>query len=443
MLAGAAISMSGAAAVAESDAWSSSNTDEVRALVAEMLADAESRSSLLQGGGSAGHDGKFFLASADGNFRLNVGGQLQFRWNADFRDVDNSDDWDGDGDGNSDFENEDDSDWGFEMRRAKLEFSGVVFDQFDYKIVGSFDDNGGQAELEDAWVGWDLGESGWHLALGQFKAPVLREELVSSKYQLAVDRSLTNEVFSANRSQGLWLHHEQENWRLDVSINDGVDGVGIPPYSGANVSSYNDESDFAATARFEFMWTGEWDQFKDFTSAPGSANAGMIGAAAHYQLGRDYNTDVNAPDLLIYTVDVSWESDGWNLFGAFMGNSVDYDDSAQDDQDQFGFVVQGGWYLNENTELFARYDYVDFDLPSGVPGDSDQSTITLGFNHYMHGQAAKFSFDFNWALNESFATGQDPESDQYTGIFGMSGIGYQGSTDSDEIYLRAQFQLLF
>ena len=44
---------------AAAEPWSES--DEVRAVVAEMLADAEGRSSLLQSGGTAGHDGGFFI----------------------------------------------------------------------------------------------------------------------------------------------------------------------------------------------------------------------------------------------------------------------------------------------------------------------------------------------------------------------------------------------
>src|SRR5688572_27107084 len=56
----------------------------------ELLADAGSRTS-FQAGGTGGHDGKFFVASADGSFRLNVGGQTQFRYNMNSRDVDDPD----------------------------------------------------------------------------------------------------------------------------------------------------------------------------------------------------------------------------------------------------------------------------------------------------------------------------------------------------------------
>ena len=77
MLAGVALCM-GTSAFAQQ-----SNTDEIRSVVAEMLADAETRSSLLSAG-DAGHDGRFFIAG-DG-FRLNVGGHIQFRYIANFRD---------------------------------------------------------------------------------------------------------------------------------------------------------------------------------------------------------------------------------------------------------------------------------------------------------------------------------------------------------------------
>ena len=42
---------------------------------------------MLQDGILAGHDGKkFFLKSADGSFKMNIGGQIQFRYMANFLD---------------------------------------------------------------------------------------------------------------------------------------------------------------------------------------------------------------------------------------------------------------------------------------------------------------------------------------------------------------------
>ena len=53
-------------------------TEEVKALVREVLSDADTRASLQNDGLTAGHaNDKFFLASQDGTFHLNIGGQIQ------------------------------------------------------------------------------------------------------------------------------------------------------------------------------------------------------------------------------------------------------------------------------------------------------------------------------------------------------------------------------
>lgn len=82
VLAGAAASLS-SVALADQPAVS---RDEVRAIVSEMLSDAETRSSLLQGGGTAGYDKNFFIASSDNNFRINFSGYSQWRYTMSFRD---------------------------------------------------------------------------------------------------------------------------------------------------------------------------------------------------------------------------------------------------------------------------------------------------------------------------------------------------------------------
>lgn len=142
LLAGAGIAF-GAAGSAAADVAQSS--DEIRALVADMMADANTRSSLLQSGGNAGHDGKFFLADNGGNFRLNVGGQVQFRYIANFGDENNAND-------------DDDFTGGFQNRRTKLSFSGhVVSSDIFYKVNGAFNRSGGDFSLEDAYVGYKFG----------------------------------------------------------------------------------------------------------------------------------------------------------------------------------------------------------------------------------------------------------------------------------------------
>ena len=435
LLAGAAFGASSAAAIAETGAQTSSN-DEVRAMVAEMLADAESRTSLLQGGGSAGHDGKFFLASPDGNFRMNVSGQLQFRYVLDLND---------DADpNNQDAVQTDDFDHGFEMRRTKLVFDGHVYSpDLMYKVQGAFNRNGGAFQLEDAWIGWRL-DSGSVVKVGQFKAPFLREELVSSKYQLAVDRSFTGEFFTANRTQGIAFENELDNLRYAVAFNEGISNS-TGPYGAAgssvNTGWNNDGTDWGFAGRVEFLLGGEWGAFKDFTSEPGAALSHMVGAAFHIQGGAELPGGDN-DDLYAYTVDYSIEGDGWNAFAAFMGNSTDAGQAGGAEGDNWGFVLQGGLNLDEANEIYARYDYLGAD--SDLVGQNDElSTFTVGWNHYLHGHAAKFTVDLNWVLDEGINPAAGSGGATPPSFINNTGIGYAGSNDSDEIYIRAQFQLLF
>ncbi|MFG0258563.1 MAG: porin [Phycisphaerales bacterium JB043] len=436
LLAGAAISVSGTAAIADTN----TNSDEVRALVSEMLNDAQTRSSLLQGGGSAGHDGHFFMASADGNFRLNVSGQVQFRWvlntgdeaaNASYGAVAGSG-------GNDDFQH------GFENRRTKLVFSGDAFGDWFYKIQGAFSSSGGGFGLQDAYVGTTL-EDGAKLVFGQFKVPLHREELVSSKHQQAVDRSLTNEYFNAGRTQGIAYKGESgDNFRYAIALTDGAGQANTFFGDVQDAASPVADSDIAITARGEILLEGSWDVFKDMTSAPGQEQAMMLGFAAHYQQGAEEPGAGNFDDadLTAYTVDFSMEGDGWNAFAAFSAQNVDPQTVGASDSDDFGFVVQGGYYFNDDTEGFLRYDMLAVDDNRfGAGGNDEISTITFGVNHYLHGHAAKLTVDANFALDEAVTTAGAGLGTNV--MFTNPGIGYLGDDDSDEFYIRAQLQLLF
>jgi hypothetical protein len=389
--------------------------DEVRAVVAEMLADAQNRSNLLAGG-SAGHDGAFYLASDDADFRLNIGGQLQFRYIADFRDDNDPDDFES----------------GFQSRRTKVNFSGNVHKDFVYYVEGGFDRDGGTFNLEDAYVGYKLGPK-WLLVWGQIKAPVLREENIDSKYQLTVERSITNSVFSQGRSQAVAAIYTDDTFQFIPVFSDGA--------ASQNTDFNNPaEADWSVTGRVNWKLAGDWKAFNDFTSMRASPFAAMLGASAHYQQSANTNnpadTDAN---VLLYNVDAQLEGDGWDFFATFIGRDIDARTLGSSNSfDDFGVVVQGGFYVTDKDELFARYDVVipDSDRPNNAgTGSADPfNTITLGVNHYFAGHAAKFTGDLQYAL--------DAMTD--TALVGPdTGAGYLGSVDDGEFAIRLQFQLLF
>lgn len=407
--------IAGATLAGTAVADSAITADETRAIVAEMLADAETRSSLQSTGGTAGHDGKFFVSSSGGSFRLNVGGQVQFRYM-----LNTGEDLGGTAD--NDLES------GFQTRRTKLMFNGTAYDNIDFSVVGAFDrdrDGSGDSgfQLEDAWTRFNINDNS-SFRVGQFKLPFLYEELVSSSRQLTVDRSVANEAFNQGRSQGVEYRYNADDWRLALAFSDGFNTVN---------TDYNDpsEADYAFTGRFEYKGAGNWNQFRDFTSEAGSETAWMLGVAGHYQAGQ---ADGFGGDNKFYgyTVDANVKGDGWSAFGAFMSTTNDPDGGTK--VTDFGHVLQAAFRIPESKwELFGRWDGVYAD--SDRPNDEDFHTITFGANYYMHGHAAKFTVDVQWFLD---AIADNDVVTANTGI-GLLGDG----VEEDELGIRAQFQLLF
>ncbi len=381
------------------DWLSEQRAEEIRSLVQDVLADADTRTSLMQDGMTAGWGSHPFLASADGNFKLEFQGQVQVRF------VFN----------NQDSSPTDDYRWGFENRRTKLKFAGHVFDpSWGYKITGAFGNNGGGFTLEDSYIVKKFG-NGWAVTFGQFKPGFMREELISSSKQLTVDRSLVNERFNQDFAQGVQVGYSADSARFKAAIHDG--------FGSDNVPWTTEDTEFAMTARAEFLLSGAWKPFKDFTSSRGSELAIMLGVAGHYQV-TEYGT-ASGPEETDsrVTVDVSFESDGWNAFAAFV-----YQDLDVANTNPYGLVVQGGYFLTDDLEGFLRYEFGDSDIAAS----EDLSVITLGVNKYFN-KNVKWTTDLGFALNE------------VDGSWDKTSVGWrQDSASKDgQVVLRSQLQVLF
>ncbi|MHC4108213.1 MAG: porin, partial [Planctomycetota bacterium] len=385
---------------------------EIRGLVQDVLADADTRASLLQGA-TAGYDGGFFIGSADGDFLLKITGQIQTRYVYNRRDMPP-----GDGDENR---------YGFEIRRAKVKFGGhIINPRWTYKIDGAFNRNGGDLEVEDAWIAYDF-ENGWSVKAGQYKAPFAREELVSSSKQLAVERSLMNEAFTGNRTQGVMVTYKGDQFRVMGSLDDGFDngdfggGVGNLDLNATNVGWNVETVEGSFTARGEFLFTGEWKQFKDFTSKPDSENAAMAGVAFHYQKDEFGTASGPEEEILALTLDFSWEGNGYNVFIAWS-----YADLDVQGRSPFGLMAHGGYYLTDMWEIFGRWEYLDYD----EAGLSEPNIITLGVNGYFNSKI-KGTLDFGYA------------TESIVGV--SSSTGWEDDTvgNDGQFVLRAQMQLLF
>lgn len=390
-------------------------TDADRAYGAELLADANSRTSLLADGGNAGWEkGKFFISDATGNNSIALGGTIQFRYMANVRqDVASPDE---------DFTH------GFENNRTRLRVGGSIYEKaLTYKIEGDFSRSTGMPVLLDAEgkYTWDNGVA---VRWGQFKAPFMREELLSDNFLLAADRSVYHSAFSTLRTQGVELSWQGETFRIAGMVNDGSRALNTA-YTSTG------EADFGLTGRAEWMWAGNnWKRFDDFTSWKGEEGyAGMAGVAVHYQSGGETGGPTPDMDMVQVTGDTQIEGNGWNIHASAAYRNLEAVGSP--DLDAWGVLIQGGFFVSDQWELFARYDGVFAD--NGGAGDDGFNTVTIGTNYFVspRSHAAKFVFDATYFIDD--VTGS-------SAMISPSGsLGLLADGEGDQLSLRAHFQVLF
>jgi outer membrane murein-binding lipoprotein Lpp len=425
--------------------------EEVKALVHEVLADADTRASLLQDGMTAGHNGKhFFLASADGSFLLEVSGQIQLRYVYNERD----------------HSHDDDGEFGMEVRRTKIQFAGhVASPKLHYAVRLAIDPNNNSVFGDKITIGYDVTDD-LYLWAGEDTAPFLREEITSSSRQLAVERSLINEFFTVDKVQGIGMVWSSDMVKVSGMINDGAhsgdrdgtlastgfygfgfDDFDLPfdpdegeildyiysvfDFTGAKGFS-SDYTDFAATGRIDVMVMGNWNQMDDFSSWAGEEMAVFIGGALHYEVGE---TGSSAPnyDVLLWTIDASVEVDGLNVYLAYVGANIDAD-AGGDEPSPWGIVAQAGYNIplssGDSVEPFARWEHLDVDASHG--SDDEVDIVTVGANYYFNRHNAKLTADVVWALDPIGAPATDA---------GLLEDSFEGS--DDQFALRVQFQLLW
>ena len=405
---------------------------EVRAIVNDVLADADTRASLQGSGMTAGHDGShFFIGSADGRFLLELDGQMQFRYIHNFTEGSSV---------------SDDDDGGFQVRRAKIGFNGHTTwgdRKWEYQLVLSTERDDGNEILTDFKIATALTDN-LKIMFGKYKVPFLREELTSSKRQLAVDRGLVTEFFTADRSEQVSLVYSDGPLQAQLSMHDGADEefstIGADPV------------EYAIAGRIDYAIAGSLSQIKDFNAWSSDETGIFIGGAFNYQVGDGANADNSSEsdaNVFGWTVDGSIEMHPLAVYLAFMGAHTDDDNGPGGlafDRDMYGFLAQANYQVIPDVlEPFVRFEWVDTD--SGASGSDDEAYfLTFGANWYVDEAKhnSKITADIVWVL-DGFDSGFD--SNPWGNSMTSDGLGFSGDGGSDLIddtfLFRLQYQLLW
>lgn len=416
---------------------------EVRQLVGEVLADAQTRAAMLDNALLAGHDGAFFLASADGAFRLNLTGHLQVRYT--FNQRDNSGD--------------DDQQGGFNLRRAKFKANGwvTVSDQrIKYAFaLASDQDRGDPPVFEDYYIELpDFPLPGLSVRAGRSKMPFAVQNQTHSGRQLAVERSAVHEAFRVDRSEGVMLRYADERWRFAVALSDGMQ---------AQKTDFNqDSSDFAVTSRAEVLLAGEWKQLKDPAIAWSGEPLGLfLGGGIHYEvaetgqatlagrdlaLGTDDDVIFGNDRMLNWTADLTFEHSGLGLLIAGYGHHAFNELTA--DFNDFGLLIESGYFVIPDVlQPYVRYELIladDGRMPV-ASGSMEQRTniFTVGLNWYQHRHKAKFTLDVIYALDPLTGSAAGPGSDPDSLASSSLGLRPDAAGQDGQIVIRGQYQLMW
>ncbi|MBT4530930.1 MAG: hypothetical protein HOC27_06965 [Phycisphaerae bacterium] len=422
-----------------SDEWlNEERADSVMALVQDILADSDQRVNLYGDGSMMGWNDGFHLSSADGLFGLNIGGlmQQQFmsRWQGtDTASISTYDKWS----------------HSFGMSRTELNFGGHVYGKgtrYYFELGWGRNDPyslTGQSllmspRLWDAWIEFHLNNE-TSVKIGQFTLPFTREGLVSAPYQMAVFSSLVEYRMGLEQSQGVELDWQSDDRKFALAVSNGSPALFQVALWGATDptppwSALSSDTLYSITMRHEWKLLGNWDQFNQFTSPPGSERGVMIGIAGHRQ-----NIESNSPEPIggfpdgVFwgvTGDITMQFDGASLFASVIYERMKDFSPFLPRINLLAFVAQGSTYITNQTELFARWE-------SGGPdeealGADIMQIATIGVNHYVDGQDMKFTADLGFSFGEISATMANS----------MSGWAIDARR-RNQMVLRTQLQLMF
>lgn len=382
-----------------------------------------------------GYDRGFFLESRDGNYRvkMNIWGQLQFA-------ITDSD--------------EQDFDFEWKIRRLRIALNGhIIRPWLDYVLQFSADNQfeAGTAGRE-GFEGFKLRDLYLNFAyntklvprIGRYKVPFTRDQLMSGRDLLLVERSIVNTEFTWGRDSGLAMYGQ---------LGDIIT-YGASVTSGSGLKKINfSELDFSSdlyTGRIQYnpccgklrFGGGAFPNGGDYALDPsfGRRDVPIIEIGASTLAFPNLNIDQKTPDnnvanrfeelgitqgdVYSITTDIAFTYKRYSFEAEYVGRWINPDESGLGSVYDQGFSVDGGIFLISTfIQLAGRVAYVDYDDVEDVePSSRDNSfEITSGLNLY-------FSLDQRWKFQLSYSFIKDE---------------FKDNTKNDQNIIKAQLQFNF
>jgi hypothetical protein len=396
---------------------------EIRALVADALADSSARTSWNASGDRIGWDDGFVLRSWDDSFlvRINMLGQGRFVLNNNTQPTGSQPPAAVPDSGTN---RNDQNTWGFEVRRAQLFFSGHVTDPSVEYMFGMAQDS--QTDpyflqqrgvgLIYAYVRKRFGDS-LSVTVGRQNAPFTSEStLFNAGFTQMGEYSIFEYRAGLGQQTGACLE-----WRDDAVRWQGGWFDDVVPIPG-NLAQWNSlfNAGVAVSSRLEWKPAGTWAQFAKESSFRGEDLGIALGGGVSWATGRSINSLIGIDaSQFAATADARASFGGANAIAQLYWN-----DDGQDGTDQWGMNLQGGAFLADDVEAFAALSWFRVADP--------QWFVQAGGNLYLHGNALKLTAMAIVPLGGSFADAS---------TYSLAGTGV--SDVANNFSFVAQLQVMF
>ena len=272
------------------------------------------------------------------------------------------------------------------LRRARINASGVLLKEFDYRVeldlAGSLSNvTGLRAQLTDGYVTWKRFPVAMFRA-GQFKTPYGFEQLYSDARLFTIERTLASDRLTQSRQVGAMVLGELPGQVLTWS-------AGAFNGSGQN-NNFNDNDAFLWVGRVAATpWLGK------IAEKDASVSVGVDGFTSR-------DTSVTVPSESGLGSSFAGHRRSWGADTQLHAGPVDvwaeyfrtiFEPSSEKPAAKFrasGWYVLGAVYFLPRAQAVVRYDAFD---PSDLVAGNTRRTWTVGAN-YLLKTFLKFQFDY-------------------------------------------------
>jgi hypothetical protein len=395
--------------VAQREEWiDRERAKELRAVVADAMADSATRASFATEGATTGYENGAFIRSGDGNwmFKIGVMNQVRFVYN------------------NASNQPSVDNTWGMETHRVNLTLSGTIIDpSVQWLALASYNsqpdrfvERAQEVVMQYSWICKDFGD-GFSATAGLQNVPWdIESTFYGSSKITAGEYSAFNYRFGTGKNTGITGKYQCDSWRVTGGTFSQLDTRSTGWNSRINLS-------YAFAMRAEAKIGATWKEVELQSSLPGSTPGVLFGLGTLWSNGRADNPETPpTPASQGFTADVRTTLSGTTLIAQF---ALMKDPAGlQTLEWASGINMQGSTFITDDFQVFVEGSWMD---TADVPWIAQ-----VGANVYFAERKVKFTN----RIIVPFGSGEINGIRAVAGGFGLANYG-------NNVSLVSQLQLLF